>query len=359
MAKTCDLRYIQGHWRGFSKGKTYPVLSYWQGNGSAYRGSHSPVCVAANYRTSITTIGGIPFEGGNVAADSFMSQIRKTMDNVPTPHIFLSKFADAAIYSRYADSDLGWLAERERFVDTYEQGTEIVAVPSPSGKRTPNALFVLKHAEEEGTVMHSTPKGSTVAVSEDGEIGCLRANKKDTYTERTLLEKATSAGGYKTIAYEQDHEFYMRAGFVPVAWVHTEEKDYPDGFDLSKDFSCDQIVYLHATKCDPEDVKMAHDLTLDEWKKAVKPSKNIEYAENRRDDYAAGKKKIRYADAATDEKKERRARRRADHKERWVRPNLDTILMIKRKKTKKADLPDTSNWSDWEQSAADMDDYEW
>lgn len=355
MAKTCDIVYVVAHWRGYAKGKAYPVMDYWRGNGSAYKGSHSPIKVAVNYRDDVAHRQKVPFEGGDASACDLTAHIRKTMDNVPTPHIFLSEYANAAIHSKYADSDLDWLDVRNGYVAAFQEGTDIAAVgKTRRGAEGYNGAFAKKLADE-GAVLHKTPKGSTVAVSKDGEIGCVKANAGDSYSERTLVGKAISAGGCKATAYEQDHAFYKRAGFVPVAWVHTEEKDYPAGFDSDKNFSCDQIVYLHASLCRPEDAKVGMDSTLDEWKKLVKPNATLKDAENRRDAYMKGEKKIRFESTVEEEKAARRAHRNSEEV-RWGRPSMGVITPGCRKKSKKSNLPDTSNWSDWEDTADDWED---
>lgn len=405
MAKTCDIVFVQAHWRGFGSGKVYTVIAYWRSNGSAYKGSKCPYHVSKNWRRdgededwyviekhiviceedadyfddNVLTIEGGVFTvetedgeeekyfmpGADVDSVHF-NRFAAAMDNMLPEMIVNEEYIKGARQCKLAGKDrefeflMNYMEERAQLLlEEYQTNAQRKIVyqlnPDCGGYiRDENGHKVAGRHAFNGT-FHKTPKNSIVHISPDGDIDVLAANKNDSYSERTLLDKAVTAGGCKTTAYEQDHEFYMRAGFVPVAWVRTEEKDYPAGFDPDKAFSCDQIVYLHASKCDPEDVKIAHDSTLDEWKKMVKPSKTVEYAEKRRDDYMNKSKGISYEDIKRGEKNDRLASRKQD---RWGRPSVDSMLNIKRKKTKKADLPDTTNWSDWENARTAFDEQE-
>lgn len=356
--KTCDIVYVQPHWRGFAGGSAYPVVDYWRGNGSAYKGSHSPVrAVSRRFDSKETST--VKMNGYDVPAPSFRDKVRESMNNT-APEVYLANYDKVREKAEQVKDygDLSWLEKYERMQEQVAKladesqmdgvGMPIYALDKKNGGYlTDGSGHPIIVGWKNNAILHKTPKGSTLAVSPNGTIESIVVAPGDNYTYRTMLAKAVSAGGVKIDAYEQDNDLYMAAGFVPVAWVETKEKDYPEGFDPSKDYSCDEILYLHASECDPEDVKLANDLTIDEWKALVKPNRSKKDAIKRRDDYQMGDKKIRYEQTM---KEERQARREAKDDMRWARPSLDVCLGFTRKKSAEQKEEISNNWSDWENS---------
>ena len=346
-SKNMDIVYVQSHLRGFARGTVYPVLDYWRANGSAYKGSHSPVRCVNSRNVEGGTV--IEVEGENVPAPDFDQVIKRTMNNVE-PKIFLSDYAVAVVAKKCVDEDLEWMDELEHYRSLLNSDTQV-----DFGKKTNH---VRKHNDETPHgILHKTPKGSTVAVDDTGKISHIAAKEGDSYSHRSLLNKAITAGGTRTEAYAQDHETYMAAGMIPVAWVEVSPKNQPEGFDPAENYSCAKIIYVVAEKADPEDVKFAYNHTAEEWMAAVKPNRSINEANKRAEEYEAGEKKIRYEKTMNDEKEERRRARQ--ERRRYRRPSLDTTYHINRKRDKSMEQFFSDNMSDWEAPDEQEYDYYW
>lgn len=344
--KTCDIVFVQPHYRGFNAGKVYPISAYWRGNGSAYRGSHSPF-VAGSFRKEAgarkDTIG---FESSLIAAPEMQDLIKENMNNCE-PAVFVRRVMSVN-EDGTRKTDLDWLKENEEQIARIVAACEYDPVRKPIYQLDPvNGGYLRdengnKIVREEGCngVLHTSPGGSTVAIDARGRIGAITIGDEKDYSWRTMLAKAVSAGGYKYDAYEADHEALVAAGFIPVAWVKTEKKDYPEGFDPSKDFSCDRIYYVHATHCREEDIERASNLLLGEWKEQVRPNRSDKEAVELSDDYAAGEAKILFADNRKEERRQYRA---------LPKTPIETLFLLARKKSKeeRAHIKE-SNWSNWE-----------
>lgn len=342
--KTCDIVYVQPHWRGFAKGKAYPISAYWRGNGSAYRGGHAPVRAESRYNNVGSKIG---LDGHDVESGEFLNAIRDAMNNVPTPETFLKKVEEVQYEQKLYDRH-GWMRQSHVVLDGLSNasqygkvGKEVYLLDRDNGgyMRDINGKKIPMSIAYNG-ILHETPGGSTVCVDEIGLIAGLAVAEADTLTHRTLLEKARSAGGYMYDAYEQDHEFMIAAGFVPVAWIHTDPKDYPDGFDPNENKSCDRIFYVVATRCHGADARIANDMTLNEWKRAVKPCKDGVEAAAAREAYLTKSGEIAYREDAVLDGQDRR----------WSRPPIDTMAGTPHKKTKEMTEELNKTWGeDWEE----------
>lgn len=89
--------------------------------------------------------------------------------------------------------------------------------------------------EYRGHKLYVTEKGSTVAVTSDGDIISVCRKKDDKVRGSDLLKKAVANGGNKLDAFEGLYGFYARNGFEPVSWCEFDEEYAPEGWDKNKD----------------------------------------------------------------------------------------------------------------------------
>lgn len=86
-----------------------------------------------------------------------------------------------------------------------------------------------------GHKLYVTEKGSTVAVTSDGDIISVCRHEDDSIRGTDLLKKAVANGGKKLDAFEGLYRFYSKNGFEPVSWCEFDEEYAPDGWDKNKD----------------------------------------------------------------------------------------------------------------------------
>ena len=83
---------------------------------------------------------------------------------------------------------------------------------------------------------YTTPGGSTVAITPDGDIValCRNENDKQVYGKQ-LIEFAVKNGGNKLDAYSGLWKFYSKNGFEPVSWTPFNEKYAPSNWNKGRD----------------------------------------------------------------------------------------------------------------------------
>lgn len=86
---------------------------------------------------------------------------------------------------------------------------------------------------EKGAKCYSTPGGSVVAVTKDGDIISVCKMTGDSASGRDLLEHAVKNGGVKLDSFSGNHGFYTRCGFEPVSWTPFNKEYAPDGWAKS------------------------------------------------------------------------------------------------------------------------------
>lgn len=242
--------FVKAHVR---KNGLVRVHAYWRGNGSAHRSGKAT-----------GKVNGSTFIAEGTAEEISMSDmIRQVMNNTGGPKDFREKFETAK-------STRDTFAEWEWMTDT------------PAAEKLENAT------------LHATKGGSVVAIDEStGHIIGLMAKAGDTYSERDLMDMATGAGAVSVDSFGQDYEFYLNAGYIPVAWTRHKARNMPASFDPELHPRADQFYFVHESLCTPEEIARARELTLDEWQEEVMPKRTPQACEKFREEYIAGTASVR------------------------------------------------------------------
>ena len=144
------------------------------------------------------------------------------------------------------------------------------------------AWRVTAHTQEEldqdypGAKLHTTKGGSTVAVTQDGDIVSVCKNGNDRETRgRDLLAMAVENGGKKLDSYSGNHSFYTKCGFEPVSWCEWNDEYAPDGWTEERDAREPIIFYKYTGKMTRE--------SAEDFFARVSASKDYDAAKNSRD----------------------------------------------------------------------------
>ena len=81
--------------------------------------------------------------------------------------------------------------------------------------------------EQPNAKKYTTPGGSTVAITPDGDIVALCRNENDSLRGWQLIKFAVKNGGNKLDAYSGLWKFCSKNGFEPVSWTSFNEKYAP------------------------------------------------------------------------------------------------------------------------------------
>lgn len=120
-----------------------------------------------------------------------------------------------------------------------------------------------------GCKLFTSNKGSTVAVTKDGDIISVCANKNESRGAGSrLLEQAVKNGGVKLDSFSGNHGFYTKNGFEPVSWTPFNKEYAPDGWKAGRDREESVIFYRYVGK---GNVKYGGNDGLDRFMSAVKP----------------------------------------------------------------------------------------
>jgi hypothetical protein len=166
-------------------------------------------------------------------------------------------------------------ASTEDFVDSLANAQSTVHAKDAWRVSTPDAEEFQE--EHPGACCHITPGGSTIAVSQDGDIvGVCKSNEDSDYKGKDLLKMAVEAGGTKLDSYEGNHGFYIKCGFEPVSWCKWDGNYAPPGWDSSRDNEEDIIFYKYTGA-------QTEYRTADAFKEAVEASEDYDTAKNARD----------------------------------------------------------------------------
>lgn len=110
------------------------------------------------------------------------------------------------------------------------------------------------HSEKEltedyaGAKFHVTKKGSTVAVTADGDIISVCKNPGDNLSGKDLMKIATENGGVKLDSFSGNHGFYTKCGFEPVSWTPFNEAYAPAGWRKGVDSPEPVVFYKYTGK---------------------------------------------------------------------------------------------------------------
>lgn len=127
-----------------------------------------------------------------------------------------------------------------------------------------------------GDILRVTPKGSTVAVTKEGDIISVCRTKNDTARGSDLLKEAVKKGGTKLDSYQANHMFYTKNGFEPVSWCKWDDAFKPDGW--TEDFDRENIIFYKYTGKQPDKLE-----TASEFFKRVDESEDYGAAQEIRD----------------------------------------------------------------------------
>ena len=168
------------------------------------------------------------------------------------------------------------------FVNTLAEAKATVDPKRAWRVSSPNsAVFDEEHPNAK---KYTTPGGSTVAITPDGDIVAVCKNKNDKQVYgKQLIEFAVKNGGVKLDSFSGNHDFYTRNGFEPVSWTrfNDEEKVRPD--DWKPEYDKEPVVFYKYTG-------KATNESLEDFKNRVPESKDYFAAQKIRDDQIGGKK---------------------------------------------------------------------
>lgn len=121
-----------------------------------------------------------------------------------------------------------------------------------------------------------TEKGSTVAVTPDGDIISVCKHMDDDFRGSDLIQKAVENGGVKLDSFSGNHGFYVKNGFEPVSWCKFDEQYAPPGWKEVRGKKEPIIFYKYTGKT--SNYTEAADFTS-----SVKASKDYDTAQAVRD----------------------------------------------------------------------------
>lgn len=129
-----------------------------------------------------------------------------------------------------------------------------------------------KEYDEKGCKCFVSDKGSTVAVTKDGDIISVCASKSDIEQGKgvgsKLLAQAVKNGGVKLDSFGGNHIFYTKNGFEPVSWTPFNKEYAPDGWKEGRDTQEPVIFYKYVGK---ENVKYGGAVGYAKFLSSVKP----------------------------------------------------------------------------------------
>lgn len=163
------------------------------------------------------------------------------------------------------------------FAPAIKAAKDAVAVKNPD-----KAWRVTAHTQKEfdddyhGATLHITKGGSTVAVTESGDIISVCKNPNDSMKGKTLIKFAVANGGKKLDSYSGNHGFYVKCGFEPVSWCKFDEKYAPSDWVKGRDKAEPIIFYKYTGK------KSKYEKP-EQFISAVKASKDYDTAQSVRD----------------------------------------------------------------------------
>lgn len=105
---------------------------------------------------------------------------------------------------------------------------------------------VHKPKDYKGCKLHTTPGGSTCAITKDGDIISLATFDEETTVKGyELLKQAVKNGGIKLDSFHGNHAFYSRNGFKPISYCTFDEKYAPPGWKRGINDPEDVVFYIY------------------------------------------------------------------------------------------------------------------
>ena len=172
--------------------------------------------------------------------------------------------------------------DTKTFVNTLAEAKATVAKDRPQDAwRVSSPDSAVFDEEHPNAKKYTTPGGSTVAITPDGDIVAVCKSKKDKQMRGSrLIEFAVKNGGVKLDSFSGNHEFYTRNGFEPVSWTRFDEKYAPPGW--KPEYGKEPVVFYKYTG-------KATNESLEDFKNRVPESKDYFAAQKMRDGQIGGK----------------------------------------------------------------------
>lgn len=123
--------------------------------------------------------------------------------------------------------------------------------------------------------LFTTKKGSSVAITPDGDIISVCSNRKNKDSGRALMEYAVKNGGKKLDSYDGNYGFYTKMGFEPVSWIYFDKQFAPDDWVEGRDKEEPIIFFKYTGKQTA--------MTKEEFYKKVKADTDYDEAMKKRD----------------------------------------------------------------------------
>ena len=168
--------------------------------------------------------------------------------------------------------------DTKTFVNTLAEAKATIDPAKAWRVSSPNSAAFDK--EHPNAKKYTTPGGSTVAITPDGNIVAVCRNENDSLHGRQLLEFAVKNGGVKLDSFSGNHEFYTRNGFEPVSWTRFDKKYAPPGW--KPEYKEEPVVFYKYTG-------KATNESLEDFINRMPESKGYFAAQKMRDDQIGGK----------------------------------------------------------------------
>lgn len=111
--------------------------------------------------------------------------------------------------------------------------------------------------------LYKTDKGSTIAITQSGDIISVCKHKGDNARGSDLLQFAVKQGGKKLDSFSGNYEFYVKNGFEPVSWTPFNKEYAPHDWREGRDKEEPVIFFKYTGK--------KTTMTAEEFYKTVKP----------------------------------------------------------------------------------------
>lgn len=104
-------------------------------------------------------------------------------------------------------------------------------LPPEKAWRVDNTSHTIE--EYDNMKCYTTENGSTVAITNDGDIISVASTKKG--EGRSLMEFAVNHKGVKLDSYDGNYEYYTHMGFKPISWTKFNEIHAPSDWNKNRD----------------------------------------------------------------------------------------------------------------------------
>lgn len=169
--------------------------------------------------------------------------------------------------------------DTKTFVNTLAEAKATVDPAKAWRVSSPNsAVFDEEHPNAK---KYTTPGGSTVAITPDGDIVAVCKNEKDSLRGWQLIKFAVKNGGVKLDSFSGNHDFYTKNGFEPVSWTHFDINYKPPGW--IPEYGKEPVVFYKYTG------KVTNE-SIEDFKNRVPESKDYDEAKKMRDNQTGGNK---------------------------------------------------------------------